>query len=50
MDMNLQELIEKFSAAVGIENIPVVEINYHGMKPANIDELAEKAVLAREIE
>ena len=24
-----------------------VEINYHGMKPANIDELAEKAVLAR---
>ncbi|MBP5320539.1 MAG: hypothetical protein J6334_06090 [Kiritimatiellae bacterium] len=23
------------------------EINYHGMKPANIDELAEKAVLAR---
>ena len=25
----------------------VVEINYHGMKPANIDELAEKAVLAR---
>ena len=27
-----------------------VEINYHGMKPANIDELAEKAVLARKIE
>ena len=25
----------------------VVEINYHGMKPANIDELAEKAVRAR---
>ena len=24
-----------------------VEINYHGMKPANIDELAERAVLAR---
>ena len=24
-----------------------VEINYHGMTPANIDELAEKAVLAR---
>ena len=24
-----------------------VAINYHGMKPANIDELAEKAVLAR---
>ena len=27
-----------------------VEINYHGMKPANIDELAEKAVLARKLE
>ena len=25
----------------------LVAINYHGMKPANIDELAEKAVLAR---